>query len=69
MSRTIANGREFGLVRVVWRRFATARYLSGIFESYRWSFPKPAPFGGLFRASRVLGQQVAPLNVAPSLAR
>jgi hypothetical protein len=37
MSRDVANGLEFGLARVISRRFATARYLGGIFESYRWS--------------------------------
>lgn len=37
MSRDVVNGFEFGPVRIVSRRFATARYLGGIFESYRWS--------------------------------
>ena len=37
MPRDVANGLEFGLVRIIWRRFATVRYLGGIFESYRWS--------------------------------
>jgi len=37
MSRDVAIGLEFRLARVISRRFATARYLGGIFESYRWS--------------------------------
>ena len=37
MSRNVVNGLEFGLVHVISRRFATVRYLGGIFESYRWS--------------------------------
>ena len=37
MSRDVANGLDLGPARVISRRFATARYLGGIFESYRWS--------------------------------
>jgi len=35
MFRDVANGFDFGRVRVISRRFAAVRDLGGIFESYR----------------------------------